>query len=83
MQPASFGVGRGRKAALTRSNTKEIKMRAYSLNELFRLTRSQLFYLHARIVAELATLPDTDRAVALETLRNIRRTLALPRNAPG
>ena len=50
-------------------------MRAYSLSELFTLTRAELFALHAEIVAELATLPDTDRATALENLRRVRRVL--------
>jgi hypothetical protein len=58
-------------------------MRTYSRDELFRLTRAELFALHARIVAELATLRDADRAVGLGNLRNIRSALALPRNAPG
>jgi hypothetical protein len=51
-------------------------MRAYSLNELFRMTRAELFALHAWIVAELVALPEADRAVALDTLRKIRRVLA-------
>lgn len=59
--------------------TKETNMRAYSLNELFRLTRTELLALHTRIVAELASLRETsiDRATALDNLRNIHRVLAL------
>ncbi len=53
-------------------------MRAYSLNELFHLTRNQLFELHAEIVAELAALPESfaDRHIAIENLRLIRQVLA-------
>ena len=56
-------------------------MRAYSLNELFRLTRNELFDLHAEIVRELANLPEAsgDRVIAFENLRLIRRVLAHPR----
>ena len=57
--------------------TKETNMRAYSLKELFRLTRTELLALHAKIVTELASLPETctDREIALSNLRNIRRVL--------
>ncbi len=51
-------------------------MRAYSLNELFRLTRAELFALHARIVVTLPGLPDAERSAALENLRKLRRVLA-------
>ena len=51
-------------------------MRDYSLNELFCLTRAELFALHARIVAELPTLSETDRHVALDNLHKLRRVLA-------
>jgi len=57
-------------------------MRAYSLIELFTLTRAELFALHSRIVAELSSLPDADRSTALENLRKIRRALTCPRIAP-
>lgn len=57
-------------------------MRAYSLNELFCLTRSELFALHARIVSELAALPEAEQGVGLATLRGIRRVLAYPQCAP-
>ncbi len=57
-------------------------MRAYSLSELFCMTRTELFALHARIVAELPVLPDSDRAVAVDNLRRIRCTLAHPVLAP-
>ena len=58
-------------------------MRAYSLSELFNLTRDELFALHARIVVELPQLTADDHAVALENLRRIRRVLAHPRFAPS
>jgi hypothetical protein len=58
-------------------------MRAYSLSELFNLTRHELFDLHARIVAELPTLPETEHQIALENLRRIRCVLAQPRLAPS
>ncbi len=57
-------------------------MRAYSLSELFNLTRSELFWLHAQIAAELLTLGDTERATALEHLRKLRRVLTRTRFGP-
>ena len=57
-------------------------MRAYSLSELLNLTRSELFALHAKIAAELATLPETDREVALDNLRKLRRVLTRVRPGP-
>ena len=57
-------------------------MRAYSLNELFNLTRAELFALHARIVAGLSMLSETDREVALDNLRKIRRALTHPQIMP-
>ena len=55
-------------------------MRVYSLTELFCMTRAELFALHAQIASELAALPDgsSDRPVALDLLRAIRRVLARP-----
>ena len=55
-------------------------MRAYSLNELFNLTRAELFALHTDIASELAALPEgsEERVVALSNLRCIRRVLAHP-----
>lgn len=58
-------------------------MRAYSLSELFTLTRAELFALHAKIVSDLAALHDAERAVAFDNLRKLRRVLANPRNAPS
>ena len=59
-------------------------MRTYSLTELFCLTRSELFALHAEITAELTRLPDDspDRLTALNTLQLIRGALARHRPAP-
>lgn len=53
-------------------------MRAWTLFELFRLTRTELFGLYQEIVTALAALPDSDpaRAIALANLQNIRRALA-------
>ena len=59
-------------------------MRPFPLNELFRLTRRELFALHARVTAELPTLPaaSSDRAMAFDNLRLIRSVLALRGPAP-
>ena len=58
-------------------------MRAYSLNELFTLTRCELFALHAQIAAGLPALSESDYATALENLRRIRRVLNYPRFVPS
>jgi hypothetical protein len=57
-------------------------MRAYSLSELFTLTRADLFALHSKIAAVLPSLPDADRETALENLRKLRRVLARARFSP-
>ena len=53
-------------------------MRAWTLFELFRLTRAELFGLYHEIVNALAAMPDSDpqRPIALANLQNIRRALA-------
>lgn len=53
-------------------------MRIWTMKELFRLTRSELFQLRYEILGELARLPANsgDRSVALTNLENIRRVLA-------
>jgi hypothetical protein len=53
-------------------------MRAYSLTELFNLTRTELFTLHARIVTEIAELPENsgEQSVGFANLQKIRRVLA-------
>ena len=59
-------------------------MRAWTLIELFRLTRAELFGLYRDIVNALAAMPDSDpeRPIALANLQNIRRALARPQLAP-
>lgn len=53
-------------------------MRAWTLIELFRLTRAELFGLYQEIVNAFAAMPDNDpaRPIALANLQNIRRALA-------
>jgi len=53
-------------------------MRVWTLIELFRLTRAELFGLYHEIVNALAVMPDSDpeRRIALANLQNIRRALA-------
>ena len=59
-------------------------MRSYSLTELFKLTRSELFALHGEIVATLADLPDdaAERPSLQAMLRDIRRVLATAKPSP-
>jgi hypothetical protein len=59
-------------------------MRVWTLFELFRLTRAELFGLYREIVNALAAMPDSDpeRPIALANLQNIRRALARPHHAP-
>jgi hypothetical protein len=59
-------------------------MRAWTLFELFRLTRAELFGLYRDIANALAAMPDSDpeRPIALANLQNIRRVLARPNLAP-
>ena len=59
-------------------------MRAYTLIELFRLTRTELFGLYRDIVNALAAMPDSDpeRPIALANLQNIRNVLARPNLVP-
>jgi hypothetical protein len=85
MRLASFGSGPFQKAAMFAVETKETNMRANPLNELFRLTRAELLALYAEIAAELASVPEmsTDREIALNNLRDIRRVLALKPRGPG
>jgi hypothetical protein len=60
-------------------------MRAWTLFELFRLTRAELFGLYRDIANALAAMPDSDpeRPIALANLQNIRRVLARPNFAPA
>ena len=59
-------------------------MRIWTLSELFRLTRAELFGLFQEIVNAHAAMPDGDpeRPIALANLQNIRRALARPLLAP-
>ena len=59
-------------------------MRVWTLNELFRLTRAELFGLYRDIANALAAMPDSDpeRLIALANLQNIRKVLARPSLAP-
>jgi hypothetical protein len=72
------------KAAMSAVGTREEIMRAWTLIELFRLTRAELFGLYQEIVNALAAMPDSDpgRLIALANLQNIRRALARPHLAP-
>jgi hypothetical protein len=60
-------------------------MKVWTLNELFRYTRTELFALHREIVAELANMPEgsPERDISLANLRLIARALTLPNIAPG
>lgn len=53
-------------------------MRAYSLNELFRLTRNELLTLHAEVVAEMVGEPEDSpkRRIGHDNLRSIRHALS-------
>ena len=59
-------------------------MRVWTLFELFRLSRAELFGLYQEIVNALAAMPDSDpeRLIALANLQNIRKVLARPSLAP-
>lgn len=72
------------KAAIKRPETMEEIMRVWTLIELFRLTRAELFGLHRNIAITLAAMPDNDpeRPIALNNLRNIRQVLAQAKLVP-
>ena len=59
-------------------------MRGWTLIELFRLTRAELFGLYRDIANALAAMPDGDpeRPIALANLQNIRNVLARPNLVP-
>ena len=82
MRPASFGAVSRPSAAITRSGTKEIAMREYSMSELLNLTRPELFRLQAKLLTELSSLDDEELAMARENLRRIRCILMYPRYVP-
>ena len=60
-------------------------MRIYSMSELFRMTRAELFQLYARTAIELPQLPEGsyDRYVALTNLRGVRHALTRSTLRPG
>lgn len=60
-------------------------MRVWTMKELFRLTRSELYRLRFEILTELAQLPEHsgDRGTALTNLANIRRVLARLDHGPN
>ena len=72
------------KAVMSAVANKEEIMRVWTLIELFRLTRAELFGLYRDIVNALAAMPDGDpeRPIALANLQNIRRALARPNLVP-
>ena len=59
-------------------------MRTYLIQDLFRLTRAELFQLHAEILTELSALPEdsADYRQGLDALRLIRSFLARRGLAP-
>ncbi len=59
-------------------------MQVWSLNELFRLSRAELFGLHGQIATALveASEGSPERASGLASLRNIAKVLARPNLAP-
>ena len=59
-------------------------MRVWTLIELYRLTRAELFALHRDIANAFVAMPDGDpeRPIALANLRNIRAVLARPKLVP-
>ena len=72
------------KAAMSAVENEEEIMRVWTLIELFRLTRAELFALHRDIAHDLAAMPpgDPERPIALTNLRNISTALARPRPVP-
>jgi hypothetical protein len=70
--------GRGRKP-------REVPMKLLSINDLFHLTRAELFALHQENVDALSRYAEgsPERAIALQNLRLIRQALSRPQMAPG
>jgi hypothetical protein len=78
MRLVSFGVcASASRPRLARSRKTEEIMRIWTLNELDRLTLSELFELQDELVAALACEPDDspERAVMLGNLDLVRRAL--------
>jgi hypothetical protein len=78
MHPPSPVQGLRQKAAISAAETMEETMRVLTLNELMRLTRTELCALAAQVTAALAEFPEgsTERLNAQINLRNIRAVLA-------
>jgi hypothetical protein len=78
MHPPSPVQGLRQKAAIGAVETMEETMRVLTLNELMRLTRTELCGLAAQITAALTTFREgsPQRTAAYINLRNIRAVLA-------
>jgi hypothetical protein len=78
MHPPSKVQGLRQKAAIGAVETMEETMRVLTLNELMRLTRTELCGLAAEMTRTLAEFPEdsTERLNAQINLRNIRSVLA-------
>jgi hypothetical protein len=78
MHPPSPGLGLRQKAAIGAVKTMEETMQVLTLNELMRLTRTELCGLAAKITAALPTFREgsPQRTAAYINLRNIRAVLA-------
>jgi hypothetical protein len=78
MHPPSPAQGLRQKAAIGAVETMEETMRVLTLNELMRLTRTELCGLLAQITAALPTFREgsPQRTAAYINLRNIRSVLA-------
>ncbi|MGH9563195.1 MAG: hypothetical protein ACRD3S_17210 [Terracidiphilus sp.] len=78
MQPPSSVQGLRRKAAIGAVQTMEETLRVLTINELMRLTRTELCSLAAQITVKLSTFRagSPQRTTAYVNLRNIRAVLA-------
>jgi hypothetical protein len=78
MHTPSPGLGLRQKAAIGAVETMEETMRVLTLNELTRMTRTELCGLAAEITAKLPTFREgsPQRTAAYINLRNIRAVLA-------
>jgi hypothetical protein len=85
MRLVSDGEGPPQKAAMSAVRMPEEIMKVWTLSELFRLTRAELFGLHRAISSEIAGVPaeSPEREVALDNLRRIAKALSLANIAPG
>ena len=78
MHPPSPGLGLRQKAAIGAVETMEETMRVLTLNELMRMTRTELCGLMAEMTKAMTEFPEgsTERLNAQVNLRNIRSVLA-------